>query len=62
MDYEFYDVKKKAKVKAQITAKASYGSANRTRYAFKGQTKDGRSLTVFVGKDAWDKCKAPIAK
>ena len=57
MDHVFYDVKAKAKVTAKITECVTYGSAGRTRYAFKGQTKDGRPLTAFVSKAAWEKAK-----
>ncbi len=62
MKHEFYDVKAKAKVSAEITECVTYGDASRTRYAFKGKTKDGRSLTAFVGKPAWDKAKAGMKK
>lgn len=34
----------------------------RKRYAFKGKTADGRSLTAFVGKDVWEKAKAQMKK
>ena len=60
MNHEFYDVKAKAKVNTKIVDCVTYGDASRTRYAFKGQTADGRSLTAFVGKDVWEKAKAQM--
>ena len=60
MNHDFYDVKAKAKVNTKITACVTYGDASRTRYAFKGQTADGRSLTAFVGKEVWEKAKAQM--
>ncbi len=57
MKHEFYDVKAKAKVTAEITDFVTYGEEGRKRYAFKGKTADGRSLTAFVGKDVWEKAK-----
>lgn len=53
--YDFYDVKHRKKVTARITEKVSYGDINKMRYAFKGKTEDGRSLTAFVAKEVWDK-------
>ena len=55
MKAEFYDVKKREKVSADVTEKAKYGKAGRERYAFRGKTSDGRNLTRFVGKAEWDK-------
>lgn len=40
----------------------TFGDAGRKRYAFKGKTADGRSLTAFVGKDVWEKAKAQMKK
>ncbi|MDD3885624.1 MAG: hypothetical protein PHI35_01995 [Victivallaceae bacterium] len=57
MKHSFYDVKSKAKVSAEVTDFVTYGEAGRKRYAFKGQTKDGRPLTAFVSKATWDKAK-----
>ena len=34
-----------------------FGKGTRTRYAFKAETKDGRSLTAFVKKADWDAFK-----
>lgn len=57
MKHSFYDVKAKKKVEAEVTEKVTYGQKGNERYAFKGQTKDGRSLTAFVNKATWDKAK-----
>ena len=62
MKYTFYDVKAKAKVEADVTEKVTYGTDKAPRYAFKGKTADGRSLTAFVGKDVWEKAKAQLKK
>ena len=62
MKWEFYDVKAKAKVKAEVIGKKVYGEATRARYAFKGETADKRPLTAFVGKAAYDDCKAKVLK
>ncbi|MDD4818220.1 MAG: hypothetical protein PHI85_09645 [Victivallaceae bacterium] len=57
MKHSFYDVKTKSKVEADVTEKVTYDAAGTTRYAFKAKTKDGRPLTAFVSKAAWDKMK-----
>ena len=57
MKAEFYDVKERKKVKADVTEKVEYGKGGRTRYAIKGKTKDGRNLTKFVSKADYDKLK-----
>ena len=57
MKHNFYDVKMKKKVSAEVTAAVKFGKGTRTRYAFKAVTKDGRSLTAFVKKEDWDKFK-----
>lgn len=57
MKAEFYDVKERKKVKADVTEKVVYGEKGRERYALRGKTKDGRNLTKFVGKKDWDKAK-----
>ena len=62
MKHNFYDVKMKKKVSAEVTGKTSYGKNNGIRYAFKAVTKDGRSLTAFVKKEDYDKCTAPVIK
>ncbi len=53
----FYDVKARTKVEAEVTEKKVYGEKGRERYAIRGKTKDGRSLTKFVKKADWDKMK-----
>ena len=55
MKYEFYDVKTKEKVMAEVIDKAVYGSADRPRYSLKAKTEDGRKLTTFVKKETFDK-------
>ena len=57
MKYDFYDVKNRKKVKAEITEFKTYGKANQKRYAFKAKTSDGRPLTTFVSKDTWEAAK-----
>ncbi len=57
MKHEFYDVKAKAKVKADVIEFVTYGEEGRKRYAFKGKTADGRPLTAFVSKSTWEKAK-----
>ena len=57
MKHEFYDVRAKAKDSADVIDFVTYGDAGRKRYAFKGKTKDGRSLTAFVSKETWEKAK-----
>lgn len=57
MNAEFYDVKTRKKIKADVTEKVTYGKGGRQRYAFRAKTKDGRNLTKFVSKDVWDKAK-----
>lgn len=57
MKHSFYDVKARKKVKADVTKKVTYGKGTKKRYAFKAETKDGRSLTAFVSKDTYDKAK-----
>lgn len=59
MKASFYDVKAKAKVETEVIAKVTTSNG---RYAFKGQTADGRSLTRFVSKADYDKCVAAAAK
>ena len=57
MKAEFYDVKEKKKVKADVTEKVTYGDAKRKRYALKGKTEDGRNLTKFVSEADWKAAK-----
>ena len=62
MKWNFYDVKARAKVETEVTGKKVYGEGKQARYALKAQTKDNRSLTAFVSKADFDKCKAPVLK
>ena len=62
MKHNFYDVKMKKKVSAEVTAAVKFGKGTGIRYAFKATTKDGRSLTAFVKKEDFDKCTAPVIK
>ena len=49
MKAEFYDVKKREKITADVTEKVTYGEGDKLRYAFRAKTPDGRNLTNFVG-------------
>ena len=62
MKHAFYDVKAKKSVEAEVIAAVTYGSDTRIRYAFKGETADGRPLTAFVKKADWDKAPAKLKK
>jgi hypothetical protein len=53
----FYDVKLRKKVEAEVVEKVTFGEPGKLRYALKGKTSDGRNLTKFVNKAAWDKAK-----
>ena len=55
MKAQFYDVKTRKKVEAEVTEKVVYGEKGKERYALRGKTSDGRSLTKFVSKADWDK-------
>ena len=59
MKVQFYDVKEKKKVNADVTGKIKYAN---NRCAFKGATKDGRSMTKFVSQADFDKAAVPVAK
>jgi len=54
---KFYDVKLKKQVESKVVDKVEYGEGNRKRYALKGVTKDGRTLTAFCSKETYDKAK-----
>ncbi len=54
MKMQFYDVKTRSKVDAEVTEKTTYQVKGQTKYAVKGQTSDGRNLTRFVSKDVYD--------
>lgn len=57
MKSEFYDVKAKAKITAKVTEKVTFGKGEKVRYALKGRTDDGRSLTRFVSKKDFNAAK-----
>jgi len=57
MKAEFYDVKERKKIKADVTEKVVYGEGKRKRYALRGKTKDGRNLTKFVSEADYKKAK-----
>ncbi len=59
MKAKFYDVKEHKSVNADVTEKVTYANG---RHAFKGATKDGRSLTKFVSQADFDKCDAKETK
>ncbi|MBI4080237.1 MAG: hypothetical protein HY430_00520 [Candidatus Levybacteria bacterium] len=54
MKMTFYDVKTRQKVEAEVADKTTYQANNQTKYAVKGKTADGRSLTRFVKKSEYD--------
>lgn len=54
---KFYDVKLKKSVERPVIDKMEYGEEGKKRYALKGKTTDGRSLTVFCSKEVYDKTK-----
>jgi len=55
MKAEFYDVKVREKIQADVTEKVTFGKGNLLRYALRAKTPDGRNLTRFVSKVDWDK-------
>lgn len=50
---EFYDLKLRKKVTCAVSEKSSNGN----RRWFTALTKDGRKLTLLVGKEKWDAAK-----
>lgn len=54
MKMQFYDVKTRQKVDADVAEKVTYQVNGQTRYAVKGKTSDGRNLTKFVSKSQFD--------
>ena len=54
---KFYDVKLKKSVERPVIAKQEYGEGKSKRYALKGETEDGRSLTAFCSKEVYDKTR-----
>ena len=62
-DIEFYDVKTRSKVKiAQKSVKKTvFKTKNgQERYGLRAKTADGRPLTKFVSKAAWDALKVDV--
>ncbi len=57
MKHDFYDVKLKKKVSAEVIDCVTFDNGKRTSYALKGKTADGRSLTSIVSKAVWEKAK-----
>jgi hypothetical protein len=55
MKMQFYDVKTRKKVETEVTEKKEYESRGQIRYAVRGKTSDGRSLTRFISKSEYDK-------
>lgn len=67
-DIEFYNVKKRKKVKIAVAKveKTSYkrklkDGGTQVRYAFRATDDDGTKLTKFCSKADWDKVTAPAA-
>lgn len=52
---KFYDVKLKKSIERPAIAKQEFGEEGKKRYALKGKTEDGRSLTTFCSKEVYDK-------
>ena len=44
----------KQSVTAKVTSAEKYDKSGTVRYAIKGQTRDGRSLTRFCNKDLYE--------
>ena len=53
---EFYDIKTKEKVNIPLdrVRKVTFDTKNGKRFGFRGYTEDGRKLTKFTSRDAWD--------
>jgi len=51
MKAKFWDVKEKKSVETEVIDAVRYEKGG---YAFKGKTKDGRNLTTFVSKEAFE--------
>lgn len=58
MKMQFYDVKTRTKIDAEVTEKTTYQVKGQTKYAVKAKTPDGRNLTRFVSKDVYDSVNA----
>lgn len=55
MEANFYDVKMKQKVTAKVETAEKYAKNGTTRYAIKGKTADGRTLTCFCNQETYEK-------
>lgn len=55
MKAEFYDVKTRRKIQAEVTEKVKYPNG---RCALRAKTGDGRNLTKFISQADFDKAKA----
>ena len=55
MKAEFYDVKLRKSISADVTEKVVYGKEGQKRFALKAKTADGRNLTRFASKEVWEK-------
>ena len=62
MKAEFYDVKSRQKITADVLEKVTYGEGGHQRFAFRAKAPDGRTLTQFTGEAAWKACDAPLGK
>lgn len=51
---KFYDVSTSKSVRTDVVGKIAYTTSSGVRYALKGVSKKGNSLTVFVTKDMYD--------
>lgn len=51
MKAEFYDVKSRTKIEAEVKYKVKYENGH---YGIVGETKDGRKLPKFVSEDAYN--------
>ncbi|NMA43318.1 MAG: hypothetical protein GX946_08035 [Oligosphaeraceae bacterium] len=59
MKAKFYDVKNKERVETEVIEAVQLPNGG---YAFKGKAKDGRILTVFCSKAAYESYKGAKAK
>ena len=62
---QFYDVAAKSKILVpdEAITRTTYKARGRgTTYAFRGHLADGRTLTRFVSRSAWESAGYPIGK
>ena len=59
MAIEFYDLKlkKKVQIDESTVRKVIFETKSGTRYGLKAETIDGRKVTKFISKEAWEKLK-----